>query len=86
MSSNKTMSEQNIESEEKMITGNETIEKKNSKDIITLNVLSEKYGIPYDTLYKEIVRNGIIPFVRFGGIRVSENAFRKIFTEKGFAI
>lgn len=37
MNCNKTMSEQNIESEEKMITGNETIEKKNSKDIITLN-------------------------------------------------
>lgn len=56
------------------------------KDIKTLKQISEKYGIPYNTLYKEVVRKNAVPFVRFGGIKISENAFRNIFMQKGFAI
>ena len=52
----------------------------------TLRQLEEKYGIPYETLYKEIVKKDAIPFVRFGGIKVSESTFRSIFTEKGIVI
>ena len=65
----------------------ENKEKKSmATDIRTLKQLAEKYDIPYDTLYKEIVKKNTIPFIRFGGIRVSESTFRSIFMEKGFAI
>jgi len=56
------------------------------EDMKTLRQLEEKYGIPYETLYKEIVKKDAIPFVRFGGIKVSESTFRSIFTEKGIVI
>ena len=47
----------------------------NINDLMTIRQLSEKYKIPYGTLYKAIVTKKLIPHIAFGGIRVSESRF-----------
>ena len=44
-------------------------------DLVTIKQLSNKYNIPYGTLYKAIVMKKAIPHIAFGGIRVSESRF-----------
>ncbi len=46
-------------------------------DLVTIKQLSNKYNIPYGTLYKAIVMKKAIPHIALGGIRVSESCFTR---------
>lgn len=69
---------ENTKGEETMVNSTTDL-----SELTTLKKLSVKYGIPYGTAYKEIIMKKRIPFIKFGGIRVNETAFIRLFKESG---